>query len=137
MELARSLIAGEERFEAARAILRREPPRLSSGELGEGTDRLVSATLGLDHSVLPVQGPPGTGKTFNGARMILAALRAGRRIGITAPSHSAIQNLLTEVESCAHQAGEAFAGVYKGGGYESAHGLVEMAKDNAGVNGGQ
>jgi uncharacterized protein len=82
---------------AARALLRREPPALSSGALSEDVDGLVSATLGLDHSVLPVQGPPGTGKTFRGARMIVAALAAGRRVGITAPSHAAVQNMLADV----------------------------------------
>jgi hypothetical protein len=51
-----------------------------TGVLGETTEELVSATLGLDHSALPVQGPPGTGKTFNGARMIIAALADGRRV---------------------------------------------------------
>jgi uncharacterized protein len=67
MVLAESVLAADGRFSAARAMLRREPPRLSSGRLGESTEALVSATLGLDHSVLPVQGPPGTGKTFRGA----------------------------------------------------------------------
>jgi predicted RecB family nuclease len=51
----------------------------------------------LDHSVLPVQGPPGSGKTYIGARMILAELARGRRIGITATSHKVISNLLQEV----------------------------------------
>jgi predicted RecB family nuclease len=137
VELAESVLAGDGRFAAARAVLRREPPRLSSGHLGEDVDALVSATLGLDHSVLPVQGPPGTGKTFRGARMIVAALAAGLRVGITAPSHAAIQNLLREVEKHAHAEGESFAGVYKssgnGAGYDSVHGLVEETNGNNGV----
>jgi RecA/RadA recombinase len=87
-------------------LLRREPPRLASGRLGEDIAALVSATLGLDRSVLPVQGPPGTGKTFRGARMIVAALAAGRRVGITAPSHAAIHNLLHDVERYAHEMGQ-------------------------------
>ena len=37
--------------------------------------------------------------------MIVAALAAGRRVGITAPSHAAIQNLLADVERCAHEQG--------------------------------
>ena len=130
MTLASSLLAGEDRFRAARALLRRDPPALSSGALGEDIDALVSATLGLDHSVLPVQGPPGTGKTFRGARMIVAALAAGRRVGITAPSHAAVQNMLAEVERCAHEQGRTFDGVYKGEGYDSPHGLVEECDDN-------
>lgn len=127
------MLTGEHRFQSVRALLRRESPRLTSGALGEDIDALVSATLGLDHSVLPVQGPPGTGKTFRGARMIVAALAAGRRVGITASSHAAIQNLLAEVERCAHEEGRAFAGIYKGGRHESPHGLIDQGDDNADV----
>lgn len=133
MALAESLLANDGRFQAARAMLRREPPRLSSGRLGESTEALISASLGLDHSVLPVQGPPGTGKTFNGARMIVAALAAGRRVGITSQSHAVIQNLLRDVEECAFEQGATFAGIYKGDGYASAYGLVDEAVENADV----
>jgi predicted RecB family nuclease len=130
MELAEAVLAGDRRFTAARSLLRREPPRLASGRLGEEIDDLVSATLGLAHSVLPVQGPPGTGKTFRGARMIVAALAAGRRVGITAPSHAAIQNLLGAVERHAAEAGATFTAIYKGAGYAGPHGLVEHADAN-------
>ena len=64
--------------------------------------------------------------------MVVKALAAGRRVGITAPSHAAIQNLLTEVEACARGAGVTFSGVYKGADYESEHGFVDMTSDNAG-----
>jgi hypothetical protein len=130
MALASSLLAREDRFRAARALLRRDPPALASGALGEDIDALVSATIGLDHSVLPVQGPPGTGKTFRGARMIVAALAAGRRVGITAPSHAAVQNMLGDVELCAHEQSRTFNGIYKGEGYDSPHGLVEECDEN-------
>jgi uncharacterized protein len=131
--LGQSLLAGDGRFPAACALLRREPPRLASGRLGESIEELVSATLGLDHSVLPVQGPPGTGKTFRGARMILAALEAGRRVGITAQSHAAIQNMLRAVEEHAKQRGRAYGGIYKGSGYDSPHGMVEQTDANEDV----
>ena len=134
MALAGQLLDDGGRFAAARALLRRDPPRLSSGALGEDIDALVSATLGLDRSVLPVQGPPGTGKTFRGARMIVAALATGRRVAITAPSHAAVQNLLENVERCANEQGHTFSGVYKGEGYDSPHGLIEETDDNAGVD---
>jgi uncharacterized protein len=80
-----------------------------------------------------VQGPPGTGKTFRGARMIVAALAAGRRVGITAPSHAAVQNLLADVERCAHKQGRTFDGIYKGEGYDSPHGLIEECDKNDAV----
>ena len=78
--VAESVLHDEGRFGAVRAMLRREAPRLSSGRLAPETDQLIGATLGLDRSYLAVQGPPGTGKTHNGARMVVAALRAGRRV---------------------------------------------------------
>ncbi len=133
MELARSVLAGDGRAAAVRAMLRRERPRLKSGYLGEGTDALVSATRGLDGSILPVQGPPGTGKTHWAARMIVAALGEGRRVGVTAPSHAAIQTLLGMVEAHAADEGVRFTGIYKGDGYESAHDLVAVTDDNANV----
>ena len=135
MQLAESVLAGSAQFAAARRLLRREPPRLASGELGESIDELVSATLGLEDSVLPVQGPPGTGKTFCGARMIVAALADGRRVGVSAPSHAAIHNLLRDVEKCAAEKQLTFSGIYKGEGYESPHGLVESTDENDGVSG--
>lgn len=133
MGVAASVLASDGRFPAARALLRCEHPRLSSGTLGEDLDSLVSAALGLDRSILPVQGPPGTGKTFLGARMIVAALQAGLRVGITAQSHAAIQNMLRNVEEYASEVGAVFSAIYKGGGYGSAHGLVEIAADNGDV----
>ena len=45
-------------------------------------------------TTLCVQGPPGSGKTYNGARMIVALLRAGKRVGIASNSHRAINVLL-------------------------------------------
>ena len=130
VELAETVLDDDGNFAGARGLLRREPPKLSSGVLGEATADLVSATLGLNHSTLPVQGPPGTGKTFNGARMILAALADGRRVGVTGPSHSAIQTLLHDVEKCAHAQSRTFSGVYKGYGYDSAHELIDSAEKN-------
>lgn len=134
MDLAESFLAEDSRFLAARSLLRGEAPRLASGEMGEGIEQLVSAALGLDHSVLPVQGPPGTGKTFRAARMILAALAEGLRVGVSAPSHAAIHNLLYEVEKCAREHGQIVSGIYKGPGYESPHGLLETTDDNGDVS---
>jgi uncharacterized protein len=106
---------------------------LVSGRLGEDLDALVSATLGLDRSILPVQGPPGTGKTYNGARMIVEALATGQRVGVTAQSHAAIQNLLKEVETYAVERRVDFKGICKGPSYQSAHGVIEVTDDNGAV----
>lgn len=136
VEVAEDLVAGGTRFAAAHAILRRERPRLSSGRLGPGLETLVGATLGLDRSYLPIQGPPGTGKTWSGARMVVEALRAGRRVGVTAFSHAAIQNLLHDIEDYAAEIGYAFSGLYKGYSYDSRHGLVELVESNDEAAGG-
>lgn len=116
-------------------LLRAAPPR-SSAPLAEGPDELAETVLGLDRSILPVQGPPGTGKTFRAARVVVAALAAGKRVGITAPSHAAIQNVLDAVEERAYEQGQGLSAIYKpgeGGGYEGPHGLVEVAKTNKDV----
>ncbi|WP_410965822.1 hypothetical protein, partial [Salmonella sp. SAL4438] len=68
-------------YPALGEILARRPPRARL----DGT--LAGAALSLDGSYLFVQGPPGSGKTWNGARMAVALMRAGRRVGITALSH--------------------------------------------------
>jgi predicted RecB family nuclease len=136
MELAQQTLAGDtEKYTAAHELLRASPPR-TAGELGEDSDSVVSAVLGLDRSVLPVQGPPGTGKTFSAARIVVAALAAGKRVGITAPSHAAIENVLRAAEKRAQEENQAFSGIYKpkeGGKYEGPHGMVENAKANGDV----
>lgn len=133
VEVAWSVLRNDHKFRAARDLLRRERPRLASGELGEELGQLIGATLGLDHSNLRIQGPPGTGKTHNGARMIVAALMEGKRVGVTAQSHAVIQNLLEKVEDHAHEIGYAFSGICKGPGYESPHGLIATTDKNEAV----
>lgn len=51
----------------------------------------------LDHSYVAIQGPPGTGKTFRGAHIVHRLICDGLRVGITAISHNAIDNLLGEI----------------------------------------
>ena len=57
----------------------------------------------LDGGVLAIQGPPGTGKTFTGAHLIVALVKAGKRVGVTATAHKVIGNLLDEVAEVARQ----------------------------------
>ncbi|BCS31390.1 hypothetical protein TBR22_A05910 [Luteitalea sp. TBR-22] len=68
----------------------------------DGAIRLVGQ---LDRSYLAIQGPPGSGKTYAGARMILALVKAGKRVGVTAGSHKVIVNLLEAVRKQAVEDG--------------------------------
>jgi predicted RecB family nuclease len=109
-------------------ILERRPPRARL----DGT--LADAALSLDGSYLFVQGPPGSGKTWNGARMAIELMRAGRRVGITALSHKAIHKFLEDVEAAAAEQGFVFRGLKKCSGDESRYegsGLVENTESNA------
>lgn len=59
---------------------------------------------GMNNSVLAIQGPPGTGKSYNAAKLILALVLQGKRIGITALSHRVITGLVETVYNNAQQA---------------------------------
>ena len=48
----------------------------------------------LDSSYVAIQGPPGTGKTYRGAHIIHSLVTSGKRVGISAMGHAAIDNLL-------------------------------------------
>jgi predicted RecB family nuclease len=77
-------------------------------------DAAIRLVAELDHSILPIQGPPGAGKTYTGARMIVAELARGRRVGVTATSHKVISHLLREVCEAAGDSGLYFQGIQKG-----------------------
>lgn len=114
------------RYGALREVVDRLPPRARL----DATP--LDAALSLDGSFLFVQGPPGSGKTYTGARMAVALMHAGRRVGVTARSHKAIHRFLEEVRDAAHEAGFAFAGRKKGDGddvYEDE--FVDCTGDNA------
>jgi uncharacterized protein len=66
----------------------------------------VDLALAMSDSYLPVQGPPGSGKTYLGARMVLALVSSGAKVGVTATSHSVIDNLLEEVVQVADRIGQ-------------------------------
>jgi predicted RecB family nuclease len=88
---ADSLIAGDGRFGAVRAILRKA----------------------ADESYLFIQGPPGAGKTYTGSQRIVDLLERGKRIGVMSNSHKAINNLLAAVEKCAEGRKVQFRGIKK------------------------
>ena len=102
-------VSGRERSpgQAIRDVLLRRPPHVTGIAAGDPLvdrsseiDTVATATdlsLRLDHSYLPIQGPPGCGKTYTAARVILQLIDAGKRVGITANSHSVITNLVDAV----------------------------------------
>jgi RecA/RadA recombinase len=109
---------------AARDLLLRRPPRTrategepANAEAGsnaiEPLQRLqetpleaaVRLGLGLDGGALAIQGPPGSGKTYTAAQMIVALVRAGRRVGVTATSHKVIGHALDKIHEAAIEAG--------------------------------
>ncbi len=106
---------------AVRDVLLRRPPRLRvvddggslAGNNESGADAAVRLAPLLDGGYLAVQGPPGSGKTHTGARVILALVRQGHRVGITAHSHKAIDNLLDALGVRAEAEGVALAAVRK------------------------
>ncbi|MGZ4554467.1 MAG: TM0106 family RecB-like putative nuclease [Mycobacteriaceae bacterium] len=87
----------------ALALLTADHPRfVPGGGPAEGvfTDDLhdmLGWATSLDQSCVAIQGPPGTGKTFRGAHLVRAWVKAGKRVGICATSHEAIDNLLKAV----------------------------------------
>lgn len=107
----RILAASGDEQSAGADLLRRRPPRLRDGafapEVHESAPQFaVRITTALDRTTLAIQGPPGAGKTYVGAQMVREAVRAGRRVGVTATSHKVIQNLFDEVRRQADAAGE-------------------------------
>lgn len=82
------------------ALLARERPRFDTdggpkgGVFVDDLPHILSWVGHLDESYVAIQGPPGTGKTFSGSHIIYELIRAGKRVGITAMSHAAIDNLL-------------------------------------------
>ena len=96
---------------AALDLLSRRPPRTREREAslqrtGETPlEASVRLGLALDGGALAIQGPPGSGKTYTAARMIVALVREGRRVGITANSHKVIGHALDKVREAAMEAG--------------------------------
>ncbi len=101
-DLADEMLAGSV-DRVGHAMLRRDLPTFVPGSgpvdgkfVGE-VPAICEWVTGLDRSYVPIQGPPGTGKTFTGAHMIRTLVNAGLRVGVTAMSHAAIDNLMQSV----------------------------------------
>ena len=101
-DLADRMLAGDATA-VGHAILRRDPTRfrpghaLAGGLFTAATEDVCAWAPHLDGSYAPVQGPPGTGKTYTGAHVIHTLVTQGQRVGITAMSHNAIDNLTKSV----------------------------------------
>ncbi len=122
---AESVRDGGTRYRALQDLLLREPPRTTARSpwqrvQTDDVDEQIAIALGLRESTLVVQGPPGTGKTWLGGRMIVALIAAGKRVGVCATSHKAVNNLLGEVVQAADELGVRFRGCRKSDGPETA-----------------
>src|SRR5262249_46384628 len=96
-------------YRAGRDLLLRRPPRRTGTGPLRGSDEpsleaAIRVGLELDHGTLAIQGPPGSGKTYAAARMIVALVRAGKRVGVTANSHKVIGNALDMIHKEARKA---------------------------------
>ncbi|WP_375271332.1 TM0106 family RecB-like putative nuclease [Sphingomonas sp.] len=107
-------------YHAIADLIQRAAPRMTGWAGGalvrEGEMLIAAATraaLALDRSTLFIQGPPGTGKTHTSAHVIVALLKAGKRVGVSSNSHKAINNLLAKVEAVATEQGFDFNGAKK------------------------
>jgi predicted RecB family nuclease len=94
-------IDGDGEYAAARSLLLRQLPQMHGEPLYVAGETTLAGAMRiaphLEGGVLPIQGPPGTGKTHVGARMIATLVKAGKRVGVTANSHTVIRRLLDEV----------------------------------------
>ncbi|PRX92262.1 TM0106 family RecB-like putative nuclease [Allonocardiopsis opalescens] len=90
-------------------LLARRRPRLRGGpDLPQDPDlvaAVIAATDRLDGSYLAVQGPPGAGKTYLAAQLIGHLVASGRRVGVCATSHKAVENVLVAALAAAKRAG--------------------------------
>ncbi len=119
-DLAQEVLADSDSYRGGCDILSRNLPRtaavaavepLQGGRADlEDIKRIVS---GLEESYLFIQGPPGSGKTYTGAHVILDLIGKGKTVGVTANSHKAINNLLSEVEAQALKGGISLRGLKK------------------------
>jgi predicted RecB family nuclease len=106
-------------YGAARRILLGLPPEIGAGSDGQiqpanaDVDGITGVVSEMTESALFIQGPPGSGKTYKAARVICNLIARGDRVGVTSTGHKAINNLLAEIESVAHERGLDLRGLKK------------------------
>jgi len=127
-------MVGPGSYAAARDLLLRERPAVEEGgplqRAGESTlEAGKRLAVSMETGVLPLQGPPGTGKTHTGAHMICELVRANKKVGIVANSHTVIRNLINKVIEVADETGTNLQCVQKPKGAEpNAHRLRIVTK---------
>ena len=80
------------------------------------------------------RGRPARARPGSGARLAIALMRAGKRVGVTALSHKAIHKFLEDLEEAAVEQGYTFRGLKKSGGAEGSRyegRFVTSTGDNA------
>ncbi|HKJ10985.1 MAG TPA: TM0106 family RecB-like putative nuclease [Ornithinimicrobium sp.] len=87
-------VLADERTAAVSLLRRRVPGDLQPAPGESPVDVVRRVGLELSGQVLAVQGPPGSGKTYAGQLLIQDLLDAGLRVGVTAPSHSVVAELM-------------------------------------------
>jgi len=134
-------VDGDGPYRAVRDLLLRRPPRLASGlrtgplcgpgeESAEAAVRLAGE---LDGGCLAIQGPPGSGKTRTAARIVVALVAAGKKVGLTAHSHAVIANLLEAVLEEADRQGVALRASQKADDGRHVRDPRVTQRDNAGI----
>lgn len=128
-------------YRSVRDLLLRHPPRLVTGlsagllrKDGEEPDAAAVRLAGeLDGGCLAMQGPPGSGKTRTAARVVVALVRAGKKVGLTAHSHAVIANLLDAVLEEADRQGVAIRAAQKAGDGRAVRDRRVSHEGNAGM----
>ena len=100
-----SYLDAPQHYKCVNEILERQPSNfhqqcsLTVRHGDEKVNSIIEDAVNLNRSHMTIQGPPGTGKTYVGARIVLELILQGRRVGVMALSHKAINNLLEAVDS--------------------------------------
>ena len=127
-------LSSGERYLAARDLLLKRAPRLGNQPLRLPNETPVEAAIRiapkLAGGILPIQGPPGAGKTYTAARMICALVSAGKRVGITANSHTVIRNLLNKTVEAADALGIELQCIQKPKSKQEAAHRIRSTTDN-------
>ncbi len=114
-DLARQVLTPEEHGAPSRlalALLARETPRFVEGKgprdgiFSDDLDSVYAWVDDLDESFVSFQGPPGTGKTYSGSHIIHHLIVTGKRVGVVAMSHHAIDNLMSATYDVFEAAGD-------------------------------